>query len=251
MLAQVDVLMPDTGYTLYLDIDMGSSVRDLTFRTEKQTTESAFIASLGAGEGRGRELIKLNFECPTSYVRYIGLGFGARAAPDLKLYGMRIDTQEELDELGVFSGYMQPTATHVYDWESVPFDSISQAWYAPAPEPEPEPEPESPIVASILVLLGYGEGDDESRQVARESVESIMMMVRAYTRGRGFTVDPETGHEAPSRELVSVIKLASARLMANPSGLTYRAGSEAITDAFKGWTLAETFVLNSYRKRQS
>ena len=36
--------------------------------------------------------------------------------------------------------------------------------------------------------------------------------------------------------------------MGNPDQLKYRVGDVSYQSAFEGWTLAETFVLNRYRK---
>ncbi|AXO25193.1 MULTISPECIES: hypothetical protein [Mycobacterium avium complex (MAC)] len=78
-------------------------------------------------------------------------------------------------------------------------------------------------------------------------VPIITMMARAYTRGQGFDGDQ------PNAEIGAVITTASARLAANPKqlGNTETAGpfSEAVVGGFNGWTLAEQFVLNRYRKR--
>lgn len=78
-------------------------------------------------------------------------------------------------------------------------------------------------------------------------VPIITMMARAYTRGQGFDGDQSNA------EIGAVITTASARLAANPKqlGNTETAGpfSEAVVGGFNGWTLAEQFVLNRYRKR--
>lgn len=78
-------------------------------------------------------------------------------------------------------------------------------------------------------------------------VPLITTMAKAYTRGQGFDGDE------PNPEIAAVITTASARLAANPKqlGNTETAGpfSEAVVGGFNGWTLAEQFVLNRYRKR--
>ncbi|OCB20062.1 hypothetical protein A5674_05675 [Mycobacterium malmoense] len=78
-------------------------------------------------------------------------------------------------------------------------------------------------------------------------VPLITTMAKAYTRGQGFDGD------TPNAEIGAVITTASARLAANPKqlGNTETAGpfSAAVVGGFNGWTLAEQFVLNRYRKR--
>jgi hypothetical protein len=78
-------------------------------------------------------------------------------------------------------------------------------------------------------------------------VPLITTMARSYTRGHGFDVDQ------PNAEIAAVITTASARLAANPKQLgtaeTMGPYSQDIRGGFQGWTLAEQFVLNRYRKR--
>lgn len=92
-----------------------------------------------------------------------------------------------------------------------------------------------------------GRGDDtELVALASTHVGHMTNLVRAYTRGKGFTDD------TPAADLDSVIVASTARLVNNPEGVqaetiggysvTYGAGGH-------GWTLAEQFVLNGYRRR--
>lgn len=94
----------------------------------------------------------------------------------------------------------------------------------------------------VADFLGRGT-DTTLVALAGESVTVITAMVRAYTRGVGF-VDTD-----PNDELAAVITTASARLCANPEQAITDVGSVSIRNAFNGFTLAETFVLNRYRKR--
>lgn len=90
-----------------------------------------------------------------------------------------------------------------------------------------------------------GQGDDTGLvALAGEHVDIITTMVRAYTRGNGFT-----DAEGPNDELAAVITTATARLVANPEQLETSVGGTYVRGGFVGWTLAETFVLNRYRKR--
>ena len=89
-----------------------------------------------------------------------------------------------------------------------------------------------------------GQGDDQTViALAGEALPVITAMAHAYTRGNGFT-DGE-----PNNEIAAVITTATARLIANPDQVQYRVGNVSFQSSFQGWTLAETFVLNRYRKR--
>jgi hypothetical protein len=88
-----------------------------------------------------------------------------------------------------------------------------------------------------------GQGTDTALvALAGEVVPVITAMVRAYTRTRGFTA------AEPNDELAAVITTASARMTANPEQIQSKVGSVEIRGGFQGFTLAETFVLNRYRK---
>lgn len=89
-----------------------------------------------------------------------------------------------------------------------------------------------------------GQGNDETVvALAGETLPLITAMATAYTRGNGFT-----GGE-PADDIAAVLITATARLMANPDQLEYRVGNISFQSSFQGWTLAETFVLNRYRKK--
>ena len=88
-----------------------------------------------------------------------------------------------------------------------------------------------------------GVGQSRVRAGTEEVVPVITAMVSAYTRGRGFDLGD------PSDELAAVITTASARMVANPEQLPTRVGSVEVRAGFQGFSLAETFVLNRYRKR--
>lgn len=103
------------------------------------------------------------------------------------------------------------------------------------------PYPTGEDVASFL-----GQGDDNAAvALAQEHTPIIRAMAQAYTRGKGF----QGGTVA--EDIAAVITTATARLVANPEQLHYAVGSARISGSFNGWTLAETFVLNRYRKRAS
>lgn len=81
--------------------------------------------------------------------------------------------------------------------------------------------------------------------LAGEHVAVVTAMARAYTRDRGF--DPITGE--PFEDVAAVITTATARLVANPEQIAHATGPFSYGGGFTGWSLAETFVLNRYRKR--
>lgn len=92
-----------------------------------------------------------------------------------------------------------------------------------------------------------GQGDDETvLALAGQALPIIRAMAYAYTRGRGFL---DGASVLPNDDVAAVIITATARLMANPDQLKYRVGDVSYQSAFEGWTLAETFVLNRYRKK--
>lgn len=93
----------------------------------------------------------------------------------------------------------------------------------------------------VADFLGQG-SDTALVALAGEVVPVITALVRAYTRNRGFA-----GTE-PNDQLSAVITTASARMVANPEQIPTSVGSVEIRGAFQGFTLAETFVLNRYRR---
>ena len=95
----------------------------------------------------------------------------------------------------------------------------------------------------IVDFLGLGGASDSVAQ-AGEHLTVITSMVKAYTRGQGFDLDGD-----PNDEIAAVITTATARLMANPEQIAYDSGSTSVRGGFNGFSLAETFVLNRYRKR--
>lgn len=100
------------------------------------------------------------------------------------------------------------------------------------------------MVDGTTVAAFLGQGDDETLvALAGQHAAIITAMARAYTRGNGFT-DAE-----PNDEITAVITTATARLVANPEQINTTIGSVAVNGGFTGWTLAELFVLNRYRKR--
>lgn len=88
-----------------------------------------------------------------------------------------------------------------------------------------------------------GRGDDSSLvDLAAQHVTIVKAMAYAYTRGRGFA------EGEPSEDVAAVIVTATARLVSNPEQLPSDVGNVSIRGGFTGWSLAETFVLNRYRR---
>lgn len=80
---------------------------------------------------------------------------------------------------------------------------------------------------------------------AMQNLAMVTAMVRAYTRGRGFT------DGSPADDVAAVILTATARLMANPEGtITESVGDYSVRHGgFHGFNLVELAVLNTYRRR--
>ena len=94
----------------------------------------------------------------------------------------------------------------------------------------------------IAEFLGQGR-DNQLAALAEQHAGIVTAMARAYTRGNGFTED------GVADDIAAVIVTATARLVANPEQLGQTIGAVTIRGAFTSWTLAELFVLNSYRRR--
>lgn len=102
-----------------------------------------------------------------------------------------------------------------------------------------------PVGQDIGDFLGRGD-DAPFISLAGEHLPIVIAMVRGYTRGAGFD-----GTGNVTEDLAAVITTATARLATNPEGVRqYSLADYSESRAvFQGWTLAETFVLNRYRKR--
>ncbi|MGB3303723.1 MAG: hypothetical protein WBA98_13635 [Gordonia sp. (in: high G+C Gram-positive bacteria)] len=101
----------------------------------------------------------------------------------------------------------------------------------------------APTGADIAAFLGQGD-DTTLVALAGQHVTIVTAMARAYTRSEGFTDD------IPAPDIAAVITTATARLVTNPEQLqSETVGSYASRGGFQGWSLAELFVLNRYRKK--
>lgn len=100
----------------------------------------------------------------------------------------------------------------------------------------------TPTGTTVAEFLGVVD-DPEVVSLAAQHVLIITAMARTYTRGNGFTADDI------SEDIAAVITVATARMVANPEQLDAQMGNVMVRGGFKGWSLAELFVLNSYRGR--
>jgi hypothetical protein len=100
----------------------------------------------------------------------------------------------------------------------------------------------APTHYDLGALLGRTVSPEQGNAV----IGVVTNMAKAYTRGQGF-VDG-----VPNDEISGVILLASARLISNPRGIdlseTRGPESASLRGSFTGWTVAEAFTLNRYRK---
>ncbi len=99
-----------------------------------------------------------------------------------------------------------------------------------------------PLGLDVAAFLGQGD-DTTLVALANQHLPIVTALVRSYTRDRGFT------GTVPADDLAAVIVCATARMMTNPEQTRSVVGSVQTFDGFTGWSLAETFVLNRYRKR--
>lgn len=102
--------------------------------------------------------------------------------------------------------------------------------------------PDADDLTQLLAPTVEVDGDQ-----AAAVVGIVTAMARAYTRGGGFAAG------SPNEEIGAVILTAAARLLAHPRQVQLGevVGPMSVTfgRGFDGWTVAETFVLNRYRKR--
>lgn len=102
----------------------------------------------------------------------------------------------------------------------------------------------TPTVVDLSAVLGRTVSAEQGGAV----LSIVTAMVKAYTRGEGFDSDG-----APNDELRAVVLTASARLLAHPRqlGMAEALGPESASfrEGFSGFSVAELFTLNRYRKR--
>lgn len=100
------------------------------------------------------------------------------------------------------------------------------------------------LPADVLAFLGQPtEGADTAALVSH--INAATLMVKAYTRGGGFT------NGEPSDDVAAVIVSCASRMHGNPTNDRQQSMGPFQTSpgVFNGWTLPETAVLHQYRKR--
>ncbi|MBF6328504.1 hypothetical protein IU452_08220 [Nocardia transvalensis] len=109
--------------------------------------------------------------------------------------------------------------------------------------------------ADIAAFLGKS-GDAAFVTLCGKHLTVVAALARAYTRNRGFAAvqpTPPLGGIDVADDLAAVLITATARTAANPEQLqhtdTVGPFTRQFSSAFTGWSLAETYVLNRYRKR--
>lgn len=102
----------------------------------------------------------------------------------------------------------------------------------------------APTGQDVAAFMGQA-GDAGFLDLAEQHCKIVTALARGYTRGRGF--DPGTGD--PADDVAAVITCATARLLANPEQIMTTVGGVTTGAGFAGWSLAETFILNRYRRR--
>lgn len=105
---------------------------------------------------------------------------------------------------------------------------------------------EQPTGQTVADFLGQGD-DEQLVALAGQHVLIVAAMARAYTRGGGFN-----GVEC-TEDVAAVIVTGTARLVTNPEqNRREQLHDYAVTPTpFAGWSLAETAVLNRYRRRSA
>jgi hypothetical protein len=105
----------------------------------------------------------------------------------------------------------------------------------------------APQVSDLTALLYGDSGQTVDASAGAAALAAVSQMAQAYTRGVGWTAG------VPNPDISTVILLATARLLANPTQLltdqTLGPSSASYRSAFQGWTVAELATLDRYRIR--
>ncbi len=104
-----------------------------------------------------------------------------------------------------------------------------------------------PDASQLAQLLGEQLSTFDAEERLNAVIGIVTSMVRAYTRGNGFS-DGE-----PNEELQAVILTSAARLLVNPSQVSQRSEMGTFTSDLRGgwigFTLPELYTLDRYRVR--
>lgn len=103
-----------------------------------------------------------------------------------------------------------------------------------------------PTAHDVAAYLGR-DVDDKFIEITEAHLPVVTLMIRAYTRDRGF--DAATGD--PRVDVAAVILSVCARTVSNPMMVRSESVDDFSVDrtVVLGWTLAELAVLNRHRKR--
>lgn len=150
------------------------------------------------------------------------------------------------DEPVTVSVLPTPAAGYVFD---PPAQAATYTWQPvdPGPDPDPDPEPDTENgAADAVALMRRMLGADVTLDEMDAAYSMVRLFVQEYTRGKGFNA-----HGRPSPGLLAVIVAGAVRLVNNPEQAElYSLDGVTIRPAvFKGYTIAEQFVLNNYRRR--
>lgn len=236
--------------TIFVDAMINSGIT-LTLKTSdaQDITGAETLGEILGDNTRKTYAIPVSSASTGAFIFLHGL-MAKRGEPTHEIYGMRISANPIEDDLGVFGGdSVDQTGEITYSWAGEAYNSASVATSG-GDDGGGDDGGGLTLSHRVMLLMNLDTSDEVELAQAEEVVKTITLMVKAYTRGRGFTLDDD-GNQVITDDIQSVILTASNRYIANPSGLLYRAGSEQISSVFSGWTLAETFVLNNYRRRSA
>ena len=101
------------------------------------------------------------------------------------------------------------------------------------------------LVFDLLDYLGDNGQQGQQLDKVQSHLNTVTAMVKAYTRGRGFT------DGIPADDLARIIISSTARLISNPTHtVTSQIDDYSVRHAISdGWTLPELAVLHTYRRR--
>lgn len=124
-------------------------------------------------------------------------------------------------------------------------ETVEHTW-TKDPDPPTVGTVVSEIAERVCRSLDMDTDDEAQLDKTKLAAENVLLVAWGYTRGRGFSDDLD-----PVYPIQRVIEMSTARLVNNPE-LTERwvisSDSEKLTP-FVGFTLAERYVLDRYRKK--
>lgn len=103
-----------------------------------------------------------------------------------------------------------------------------------------------PTAEEVAAFLGW---EPDTADQIEPHLASVTAFVKGYTRGVGFTATTEGTYVAEG--VAAVIVTATCRSVSNPAQVVREEIGEynAVPARFEGYTLAEQYVLNNYRRR--